>query len=275
MRHDSSSLRVIDCHVHPKWSVSYPLREVEDDLTFAEKLVAFMDEQRIDKAVIMPISPFISNEYVTRVVDHHPDRLVGFASVQPNLGRYAVEELEHAIKDLGLRGLKLHPFMQGFSLKNPSVWNCIQKAGELEMPVVLHSLIGDYSTLAFKSKPAPWLATPHDFALLPYICPNTTLIYAHMGGLFNFEEMVQCATFPNVYLETSYSIAQIAKRYPLVEYIKLIGSEKFIFGSDYVPDLTPQEYWPKPQIKIINGLQLSEQDKSNILYKNAQKLLKI
>ena len=90
-----------------------------------------MDEQWIDKAVIMPISPFISNEYVAKVVDYHPDRFVGFASVQPNLGRYAVEELEHAIKGLGLRGLKLHPFMQGFSLKNPSVWDCIRKAGEL------------------------------------------------------------------------------------------------------------------------------------------------
>lgn len=268
-------LEIIDAHVHPKWSNSYPLKEFEDPTVFARKLLKFMDEQGIGKSIVLPISPFISNEYVAKAVSINPERLIGFASVQPGLGRYAIEELEHAVKDLGLKGLKLHPHMQGFSLRGPKVWNCIKKAGELKVPVIIHCMLGDYSSLFFKSKPAFWLATVEDYALLPYICPNTVLIYAHMGGLFKFEEVVQCASFENVYLETSYSILQISKRYPLADYITLVGGQKFIFGSDFVLGLTPPEHEPKVQIEIIKRLNISEDDKINILGGNIRRILKI
>ncbi len=268
-------LKALDFHIHPKWSTSYPLGEVEGAQTFAEKTLEFMDGQGIERAVVLPISPFISNEYVSEAVEISPDRLVGFASVQPNLGGYALEELEHAVKGLGLKGLKLHPSMQGFSLQDPKVWRCIRRAGELGIPVVLHCLLGDYSALAFRSEPAPWLFRAQDYALLPHVCPDTTLIYAHLGGLFGFEEIVRCASFPNVYLETSYSLPQIAERYPIERYIEEIGSEKFIFGSDYVPGLTPVEHWPRPQIEAIERLELSEESKANILYRNACRTLEI
>jgi len=234
-----------------------------------------MDGQGIEMSVVLPISPFISNDYVSEAVEFSPDRLVGFASVQPNLGGYALEELEHAVRGLDLKGLKLHPSMQGFSVQDPKVWRCIRRAGELGVPVVLHCLLGDYSTLAFRSEPAPWLVEAQDYALLPHVCPDTTLIYAHLGGLFGFEEVVRCAAFPNVYLETSYSLPQIAERYPIEDYIEAIWSEKLVFGSDYVPGVTPEEHWPRPQIEAIERLELSEEAKANILYKNACRILKI
>lgn len=268
-------MEIVDAHVHPKWSTSYPLNEVEKPQVFAHKIVKFMKEQSVDKSILLPISPYISNSYITEVISCYPERLIGFASVQPNLGKYAIDELEYAIRNLGLKGLKLHPYVQGFSLKDPNVWNCIKRAGELKIPVVIHCLLGDYSSLVFKSKPAPWLATVEDYTLLPYICPNTVLIYAHMGGLFNFEEIIQCANFPNVYLDTSYSILQINKRYPLAEYIQLVGSEKFIFGSDYVFDLTPPEHGPNAQAKIIQSLDIPEEDKINILNRNIRRILNL
>lgn len=36
-----------------------------------------------------------------------------------------------------------------------------------------------------------------------------------------------------------------------VRYIKTLGSDKFIFGSDYVMDLTPNWLGAKRQIEII------------------------
>ena len=39
----------------------------------------------------------------------HPDAFLGFASVDPWKGDAAVVELERSVRDLGLRGLKLHP----------------------------------------------------------------------------------------------------------------------------------------------------------------------
>ncbi|HHC19235.1 MAG TPA: hypothetical protein ENK81_02385, partial [Euryarchaeota archaeon] len=74
----------------------------------------------IDIAVILPIAPYITNDYVHKVVSYEPKRLVGFASVVPNPSDIAIKELRRAIEDLGLKGLKLHPSIQGFLCKSSS-----------------------------------------------------------------------------------------------------------------------------------------------------------
>src|SRR5262245_22985811 len=57
---------------------------------------------------------FVGNDYVAGVVEKYPDRFIGFASVDPWKGQAALKELERAVKELGLRGLKLHPTSQAF-----------------------------------------------------------------------------------------------------------------------------------------------------------------
>jgi len=265
--------RVIDFHVHP------PL-DAEDKgvspKSIAEELLDLMDKSGVSKAVILPIAPYISNNYVYRIVEMEPRRLVGFASVVPNPADRAVKELERAVLDLGLRGLKLHPGMQGFCLRSPHVWKVLRRAGELGIPVILHALWMDESSLYFKSPYNPWENPLEDYALLPYIVPETILVYAHMGGLLHFKEAFSIATHKNVYLDTSYSIITIARDVGLerlAHYIKLLGAEKILFGSDLVPGLTPEDLGPKKQIELINKLPLSQEEKEKILIKNALQLM--
>ncbi len=99
---------IIDFHIHipMNW-----VRENTSPRSVAEKILTFMDDSGIDVVVILPIAPYISNEYVYKVVSYEPKRLIGFASVLPNPADIAVEELRRAIVDLGLKGLKLHPGM--------------------------------------------------------------------------------------------------------------------------------------------------------------------
>jgi len=196
----------------------------------------------------LPVVPYISNEYVSKVVDYDPKRLIGFASVVPNPADFAIKELKYAIQELGLRGLKLHPGMQGFCLRSPHVWRVLRFSGELGVPVIIHTMFGDFSTLYFKAYPAPWLNSAEDYALLPFISPETLIILAHMGGSFHFEDALEIATNPNVYVDTSYSLITTVMRIGLdlfAEYVRALGSEKFIFGSDYVLGLTPEEYGAK------------------------------
>ncbi len=58
--------------------------------------------------------PPTSNEHVAGLVAQHPDFFIGFACVDPWKGKRAVADLEHAVRNLGLRGLKLHPIAQEF-----------------------------------------------------------------------------------------------------------------------------------------------------------------
>ncbi len=271
---------VIDFHLHipEKWVK----KEIPPEVV-AESLLQFMDETGIDIGVILPIAPYVSNDYIYRIISYESKRLVGFASVVPNPADIAIKELRRAIEDLGLRGLKLHPGMQGFYILHPNVIKVIRFAGELGVPVVIHAMKGDLSTLYFKSVKEHALPVPdkiEDYDLLPVLVSGTTIVYAHMGGLLGFREfMVIAARHPNVYLDTSYSLVTIVEeigQQRFASYIKHLGAEKFLFGSDHIIGLTPDWLSARNQIMIIKNLpELTNEEKELILSKNAKKILGI
>jgi predicted TIM-barrel fold metal-dependent hydrolase len=69
--------------------------------------------------------PPVTNDFVAGCVRAHPEAFLGFASVDPHKGVAAKTELERAVRDLGLRGLKLHPTAQGF---RPDDRSCIRSS---------------------------------------------------------------------------------------------------------------------------------------------------
>jgi predicted TIM-barrel fold metal-dependent hydrolase len=73
----------------------------------------------------------------------HSTRLIGFARVDPTDARTigtdsAVNELQRAVKVLGLRGLKLHPLAQLFldDIEDDITKRVVKKAGELQVPII-------------------------------------------------------------------------------------------------------------------------------------------
>lgn len=92
----------------------------------AEELLSRLDEAKIERAVVCPLKPRSSllqeaNDIVAAAVRRYPDRLVGFARVDPNLGDDAVRELHRATGELGLRGLFLHPWEETFRIHDRRV----------------------------------------------------------------------------------------------------------------------------------------------------------
>lgn len=81
------------------------------------------------------------NDFVARQVARHPDRLVGFFSVNP-LADYALEEIERCAGDPRLTGLKLHLANSDVDLRAPEhldrLAEVFGKAKELGVPVVIH-----------------------------------------------------------------------------------------------------------------------------------------
>ena len=64
--------------------------------------------------------------------------LPGWAMVDPWRGRKGLEEIEHAIKHLGLIGVKYQPPVQGFSPNDRQfypIWDLLQSLGA---PVLIH-----------------------------------------------------------------------------------------------------------------------------------------
>lgn len=67
----------------------------------------------VDHAIVLGfrarhVGVLVPNEYVAAYVARHPEKLIGFCSVDP-LDPDALDQFEYAVRELGLRGLKLGP----------------------------------------------------------------------------------------------------------------------------------------------------------------------
>ena len=123
----------IDVHVHPptdevlvrsfgKYGQQHAeYFRMEKLVIGIDEMLAEYDRAGVEKIVLLGWDaetgtglPPLPNDYVKSLVDSHPDRFIGFAGVDPHKGIEAVRELERAVKDLDMRGVKLHPIVQKF-----------------------------------------------------------------------------------------------------------------------------------------------------------------
>ena len=111
---------LIDAHVHLGQSL-FGLGQSLDDL------LASMAENGVVQSVVVPLKPRgyhlgPENDRIASAVRAHPDRLRGFARVDPWQGDDALRELRRGLDDLGLVGLYLHPFEEQFAANDEIVF---------------------------------------------------------------------------------------------------------------------------------------------------------
>src|SRR5690242_5061261 len=86
--------------------------------TTTDQLLLEMEEAGVAQAVILGQDTHatsnqsfknytMKNDEVARIASKSGDRLVPFAGVDPNAGKEALRELKRAVKELGMRGLKI------------------------------------------------------------------------------------------------------------------------------------------------------------------------
>jgi len=181
-----------------------------------------------------PSTPEKCNDYIAAVVQSNPDVFIGFASVNPNFRgpKKAVQELERAVNELGLTGLKLYPMYQDWSPADPVIaFPVFEKAEELGIPVLVHQA-GSTRVDARMEHANPVLldAAGRHF-------PDMQLIIAHCGIPWIHEALFMLTKHPNFYTEISYHIATVTReglyRFLLDAKQFFVPLEKIFFGTDY------------------------------------------
>jgi predicted TIM-barrel fold metal-dependent hydrolase len=213
--------------------------------------------------------PYIGNDYVASVARQYPDQFIGFASVDPWKGAWAVNELERSVKELGLRGLKLHPTTQAFFPNDERFYPLWAKCAELGIPIISHS--GQTGVGArtpggggYKLKYAhPMLLddVAADF-------PELTIIMAHPAVPWQEEQLAVATHKGNVYIDLSGWSPKYFRPI-LVQYMGSLLQDKVVFGSDY-PVLMPDRW-----LNDFEKLELKPEVRQKILLDNARKLLKL
>lgn len=214
--------------------------------------------------------PVSSNDWVASLVRRWPDRFMGFATVDPWKGKLAVQEVERCVKELGLRGLKVHPASQAFEPNNPRFYPLWEKCAELGIPVLFHSGFGAFGA----GLPGGGGVKLKFCAPIPYIddvaadFPELTIIMAHPGWPWVEEQVAVALHKANVYIDLS----GWAPRYipeALIRETNTRIQDKVLFGSDY--PLIPPERW----LKEFEQLPIKPEVRPKVLKENAKRALKL
>jgi predicted TIM-barrel fold metal-dependent hydrolase len=211
--------------------------------------------------------PPVTNDFIAGCVRAHPEAFLGFASVDPHKGVAATTELERAVRDLGLRGLKLHPTAQGFRPDDRVVYPVFETADALGIPVTIHTgttglgagMPGGGQMHLELSRPIYVDAVAADF-------PNLQIVMAHPAWPWQDEQLAVALHKPNTWIDLSgWSPRRFAP--DLVRNIKGPLQDRVLFGTDY-PFLS-HEQW----LTAWDTLDVPDAVTQKVLLRNAQRLL--
>lgn len=147
--------------------------------------------------------PPLTNDRVAEICTAYPEQFVGFASVDPHKPD-AVRELERAVGELGLKGLKLHPQVQAFFPHEPQWEPLWEKVEELELPVVVHvGMTGLGACEPGGSGIAFEYGRPMYMDMVAARHPGLTVVMAHFGYPWHLEVIASALHKTNVWMDLS------------------------------------------------------------------------
>jgi len=238
----------------------------------AERLIRRMDEDGVDVSVVMGIGwtdielAHAANDYLIEAVAKYPDRLVGFAGVNPAWGTEAVQEARRCAEE-GLRGIgELHPDTQGYDLGD------LDTMAPLMEVVREHCLIVTTHSSELVGHEYPGKGRTYPGVLWRFIrnFPDATIVCAHWGGGLPFYALMPEVAdgLNHTYFDSAATTLLYDGR--IFETVaSVIGPERILMGSDY-PLIRANKV-----IGQVESSALSRSAKDMILGGNATRLLRI
>ena len=228
-------------------------------------LINSMKNGNVDLSVVLPVvtnpKQFDSVNRFAQSINNTAG-IVSFGGIHPDCED--PEEKLNYIKEIGLRGIKIHPDYQKTFIDDPKFVRIISHCIKIGLYVVTHSGID-------VGYPDPVHCTPDRILNLLSLLPcyeEPRLILAHTGAYGMWDEVEQKLVGKNVYFDLAYSLDKISEE-QLMRIISNHGSEKILFATDS-PWSGQKEF-----TEVFDSLPLNEQDRENISYKNALKVLSL
>ena len=244
----------IDTHTHINHGSKYDSEPLSKLYTATiENLILINNAANIDKMFCSTFSSVLS----TKEIEKENDFMFELSLEIPNLYQWVVidpnnkntfKQAEKMILSNKCVGIKLHPVCHEYSL--------------IEHSDKIFSFASEYSAIV----------QIHPETDADYILPvadkyeKVKFIMAHMGSFSDesYANAIEYAKYQNVYADTS-GIAS-SKNMGIEYVVGRVGSEHILFGTD--------TYAAGMQRGRIEYALISDADKKNILYNNANKLFK-
>jgi 2,3-dihydroxybenzoate decarboxylase len=121
-------------------------------LEVGEQRIKEMEEDGIDMQVLSLIAPGVQvfdaatgtslarkvNDQLCQIVHKYPNKFAGLAALAPQDPMGAADELERAVKELGMKGASINSHTKGEYLDDKKYWVIFERAERLGVPIYLH-----------------------------------------------------------------------------------------------------------------------------------------
>ena len=217
---------VVNWHEHVWFNDRMELDEglldglMEDaELTFTDRIVCSLP---ILAQTVTPEEFRHCNDTLALALKKYPQKLKGFAFVNPGYRRETEYEVRRCIEDLGMIGVKLY---YQYRVDDPVMRDLIETCIRLDVPILMHA-----SKLNYHPEEQPFVSNGPHFAAAAKEYPEATLIMAHISGGGDWEWSLKAiADFPNVYTDMSGSVCDDGL---MEKTVRLLGAGRVLFGTD-------------------------------------------
>ncbi len=185
----------------------------------------------VDKAIVLAfkssyLGAEIPNRFVAEYVRRNPEKMIGFAGIDPN-DRDWLEELRIAQDELRLKGIVVSPEMQNFHPADSRAMRLYEQCMRRGMPILFEQNHRHRSAKMEFAQPMLLDEIAQEF-------PELRIIIARLGHPWVDQAIVLLGKHPHVYADVAGLLPQ-----PWLSYTALLAAseysvtEKLLFGSDF------------------------------------------
>jgi aminocarboxymuconate-semialdehyde decarboxylase len=274
-----------------------------------EERLKDMDQQGTDVQVISIHTPFFGhhldaaqgralardvNEEIAGMTREWPARFAGFATLPVQDVKSAIEELEHAVTRLGLKGAELDTNVNGEQWDEPKFLPFFKAAEQMGAVLFFHPQ--PQNNFLFQRIPRHGLSNSLgvilDDAIVTAVlisggvleaCPDLRVCIAHGGGPACYAmgrldrgwerlpENRRTPKPPSAYQRQLYYDTVTGSEEALRFLLDRVGADRVVLGSDW-----PFVAWKPSPGGWVQGLKsLTQEEKEKILWRNLETLLKL
>lgn len=262
-----------------QWRLAFDFPDPEQEFgtpdEVAERWIKELDHYGLDRIGFVTGR---DNDTLGEVVRKYPERFVGYAHhdiTRPD----AAAELERAVKELGLKGLKILAPNVPILINDRSLYPVWEVCERLGIPALIHfGMQGAAGGISYHPNMSAAVLEPvaRDFPTVDFILP-------HFGIQHVTDLLYLCWSCPNVHVDTSGSNQWVRwMPYKLTledlfqRFYETIGPERILFGSDsyWFPRGFAVRYL-QDQLRICRFMGMNHDELQLIFGGNAARLLDV
>lgn len=244
---------IVDCHTHiwqspdqlgqldlgnsPRLSRKRPSRITAEKAAWRNVPAAdpehhWAQSGTVDKSIVLGfksryLHAEIPNRFVSDYVRRFPQKLIGFAGIDPTEDG-ALDEVQAAKEDLRLQGVTVSPANQDFHPADSRAMEVYAAAEKLNMPILVHPS-GQFSEPSKLEYGRPYLLDE-----VARTFPKLRIVIAQLGQPWTDETITMLGKHPHVFADVSGLLGRNWQAYnAMVSAYQHGVIDKLLFGSDF------------------------------------------